>query len=92
MSSNKGSHALNLEGLKLFAKAGGFPIFSWRNLLHGTNASLLTAAETNSLFSSHMALSGFFVPGVPAYGQVNTNTGLGLYNGTKMILHSFTLC
>ena len=88
---NKERHALNLEGLKLFAKAGGFPIISWRNLLHGTNAALLTGAETNSLFASHPSLSGFFVPGAPAYGKVNTNTSLGLYNGTKFTLHSLTL-
>ena len=88
---NKERRALNLEGLKIFAKAGRFPIISWRYALHGTNASLLTAAETNNLYATHPALSGFFVPGAPAYGRVNTNTTLGLYNGTKMILHSLTL-
>ncbi len=51
----------------------------------------LTAAESNAIYYSHPALSGFFVPGCPAYGRVNHNTALGLYNGSKMILHSLTL-
>ena len=88
---NQERHALNVEALKVFSKAAGFPIISWRNALHGTSASLLTAAESNLLFGTHPALSGFFVPGCPAYGRVNHNTSLGLYNGSKMILHSLTL-
>ena len=88
---NQERHAINVEALKIFAKAASFPIISWRNALHGTSASQLTAAESNAIYSSHPALSGFFVPGCPAYGRVNQNTSLGLYNGTKMILHSLTL-
>lgn len=88
---NQERHAINVEALKIFAKAAGFPIISWRNALHGTSASQLTAAESNAIYSSHPALSGFFVPGCPAYGRVNHNTSLGLYNGSKMILHSLTL-
>jgi hypothetical protein len=78
---NQERHALNVEALKLFARSANFPIISWRNPLHGTCASQLTAAESNKLYSSHPALSGFFVPGCPAYGRVNHNTSLGLYNG-----------
>ena len=88
---NQERHAINVEALKVFSKAAGFPIISWRNALHGTSASLLTAAESNNLYATHPALSGFFVPGCPAYGRVNHNTSLGLYNGSKMILHSLTL-
>ncbi len=88
---NQERHAINVEALKVFSKAAGYPIISWRNALHGTHASLLTAAESNNLYSTHPALSGFFVPGCPAYGRVNHNTRLGLYNGSKMILHSLTL-
>ena len=89
--SNHERHAINVEALKIFAKSAGFPIISWRNALHGSCASQLTAAESNGLYSSHPALSGFFVPGCPAYGRVNHNTSLGLYNGSKMSLHSLTL-
>lgn len=88
---NQLRHSLNLEALKLFAKAAGFPIISWRNILHGTNAALLTASELNRLCASHPALGGFFVPGAPACGKSNINTSIGLFNGAKMTLHSITL-
>jgi hypothetical protein len=88
---NQLRHALNLEGLKLFAKAAHFPIISWRNALHGTNAASLTATESNLLYATHPALSGFFVPGAPSYGKMNLNTTLGLFNGARMRLYSLAL-
>ena len=60
---NQLRHALNLEGMKLFSKAANYPIISWRNNLHGTNAASLTATETNLLYATHPSLSGFFVLG-----------------------------
>jgi hypothetical protein len=88
---NQLRHALNLEALKIFAKAAGLPIVSWRNALHGANAASLTAAESNLLYSTHPALSGFFVPNAPAYGKTNTNTAVGLFNGARMRLYSLVL-
>ena len=88
---NQLRHALNLEGMKLFSKAVNFPIISWRNNLHGTNAASLTATETNLLYATHPSLSGFFVPGAPAYGKTNLNTQVGLFNGARMKLYSLSL-
>ena len=88
---NQLRHAINLEALTLFAKAAGFTIICWRNLLHGSNAALLTSAECSHLYSTHPALSGFFVPGAPAYGKTNTNTFIGLFNGARMRLYSLVL-
>ena len=76
---------------KVFAQAAGFPIICWRNLLHGANAALLTSAESTQLYSTHPALSGFFVPGAPCYGKTNTNTYIGLFNGTRMKQYSLVL-
>jgi len=56
-------HSLNLEALKHFAKRQGLPIICWRNELCGANAAALTAAEINKLYTTHPALSSFFVPG-----------------------------
>ena len=88
---NQLRHAINLEALKLFAKAAGYPIICWRNHLHGSCAAMLTSAESTQLYSTHPALSGFFVPGAPAYGKVNTNTYIGLFNGTRMRMYSLVL-
>jgi hypothetical protein len=88
---NQLRHAINLEALKVFAQAAGFPIICWRNLLHGANAALLTSAESTQLYSTHPALSGFFVPGAPCYGKTNTNTYIGLFNGTRMKQYSLVL-
>ena len=88
---NQLRHAINLEGLKLFAKAARYPVICWRHLLHGSNAAMLTSAESTQLYTTHPALSGFFVPGAPAYGRTNTNTFIGLFNGARMNLHSLIL-
>jgi hypothetical protein len=84
-------HAINLEALKLFAKAAGRPLISWRNPLHGSNAASLTAAETNLLYLTHPALSGFFLPGTPAFVETNTKTQLGLFNDARMRLYFLAL-
>lgn len=84
-------HSLNLEALKNYAKLSGYPILCWRNPLHGAAAAALNGAESNSLYASHPALSGFFCPGAPAYGKSNINTGKGLFNGAAMRLHSITV-
>jgi hypothetical protein len=88
---NQLQHALNLAALKILAKAAGLPIVSWRNALHRANAAFLTAAESNLLYSTHPALSGFFVPNAPAYGKTNTNTAVGLFNCAWMRLYSLVL-
>jgi hypothetical protein len=63
---NKLRHCLNMEGMQNYAKIFRFPIIGWRKLLHGACAASLTAAELRHLYSTHPALSGFFVPGIPA--------------------------
>ena len=88
---NQLRHAINMEAMKHFSKAAAYPIIWWRNALHGANAAALTAAETNQLYSTHFALSGFFVPGAPAYGKSNYNTSIGLFNGARMTLYSITV-
>ena len=84
-------HAINLEALKNYAQIAGYPILCWRNPLHGSAAAALNAAESNRLFSSHPALSGFFCPGAPAYGKTNVNCSKGIFNGAAMKLHSITI-
>jgi hypothetical protein len=84
-------HSLNLEALKHFAKLQGLPIICWRNELCGANAAALTAAEINKLYTTHPALSSFFVPGARCYGKTNINTSIGLYNGSGMELYSLCL-
>ena len=84
-------HAINLEALKNYAKLNNLPIICWRNPLHGSAAAALNSAETNRLFSTHPALSGFFCPGAPAYGKTNVNPAKGIFNGSALILHSITI-
>ncbi len=88
---NQLRHAINLEALKVFAISAGFPIICWRNLLHGANTALLTATESTQLYSTHPALSGFFVPGAPCYGKTNNNTYIWLFHGTRMKQYSLVL-
>ena len=78
-------HAINLEALKNYAKLNNLPIICWRNPLHGSAAAALNSAETNRLFSTHPALSGFFCPGAPAYGKTNVNPAKGIFNGSALI-------
>jgi hypothetical protein len=87
---NRLRHYINLEALKNYAKIMGYPIIAWRNPLHGANAASLTAAEINQLYKTHIALSGFFVPGAPSYGKQNINCSIGLFNGARQKLHSIT--
>ena len=84
-------HGINLEALKNYARINNLPIICWRNPLHGAAAAALNSAETNRLFSTHPALSGFFCPGAPAYGKTNVNPTKGIFNGSPLILHSITI-
>ena len=84
-------HAINMEALQNYARLAGYPILCWRNPLHGSAAAALNSAESNRLYSTHPALSGFFCPGCPAYGKSNINPAKGIFNGAAMTLHSITI-
>jgi hypothetical protein len=72
----------------LFAKMTRYPVFCWHHALTGYQAETLTQAEENLLYSTHFALSGFYVQQMPCFTIDNVVVHIGHFNGAHAIMHS----
>ena len=74
-----------------FAILSSQVIFVWRNALCGKAAAGITAEERQLLYSTHQALSGKFIYGMPSTLLDNINPKKNLSNGTRFKMHSMCL-
>jgi hypothetical protein len=84
-------HAVNDAVSRHFARLTGQRRFIWRTPLTGRPACFLTEANQEYLYQRYPGLSGFFVSGAPALLMTNINPGLGLANGSAVIMDSLSL-
>ena len=88
--NNKIRHKINQTRLIAHAKNKGSPILFWRNQLVGANAQLLSTAEQQQLYSTHLSLTSYFAPGVVSYMTENLCQRKGIVNGAACTTHSLT--
>ena len=91
VNSNRMRHAVNNAVSRNFARLTGQHRFVWRTPLTGTYASCLSDANREYLYQRYPGLSSFFVSGAPALLTTNVNPGLGLANGSAVIMDSLSL-
>jgi len=72
------------------AKANGRPVLFWRNTPCGDNAALLSRAELQHLYSTHLPLTSYFAVGGLCMITENLSQPKGLVNGTQCVMHSLT--
>jgi len=91
VSSNHMRRAVNDAVSRSFARLHGQHRFIWRTPLTGSPACFFTKENEDYMYERYPGLTGFFVRGAPALLTSNTNPGLGLANGTAVIMHSLAL-
>ena len=91
VSSNHMRRAVNDAVSRNFARLHGQHRYIWRTPLTGNYASFLNAANLEYLYPRYPGLTSFFISGAPALLTSNINPGLGLANGTAVVMHSLCL-
>ena len=90
VANNKIRYKINQQRIIAHAKMNGRPVLFWRNPLAGDNAKLLTEAEIQQLYSTHLALKSYFVVGVACAITENLSQTRGIVNGAPCVMHSLT--
>jgi hypothetical protein len=89
--NNQVRYDINMARTISHAKRIGKPVLFWRNPLVGQNAESLVALETETLYSTHHALTSCYVAGLTCYMKDNISTQKGLVNGAQCVTDSITL-
>ncbi len=90
VANNKIRHKINQQRIIAHAKNSCRPVLFWRNPLHGDNQTLLSKAEIQQLYSTHLPLTSYFAVGVVCTITENLSQLRGIVNGAHCIMHSLT--
>lgn len=91
VANNKIRYKINQQRIIAHAKNKGCPVLFWRNPLAGENALLLSQAEKQQIYSTHLPLTSYFAAGVICTITENKSQLRGIVNGAHCIMHSLTL-
>ena len=91
VANNKIRHKINQQRIVAHAKNKGCPVLFWRNPLAGENALLLSNAERQHIYSTHLPLTSYFAAGVVCTITENLSQLRGIVNGAQCVMHSLTL-
>ena len=90
VAKNKIRSKINQQRIIAHAKNSGRPVLFWRNPLAGDNAKQLSEAEIQTIYSTHLALTSYFVVGVICAITENLSQLRGIVNGAQCVMHSLT--
>ena len=90
VANNNIRYKINQQLIIAHARNSGRPVLFWRNPLAGDNAKLLSKAEMQQLYSTHLALSSYFAVGVVCSITENLSQSRGIVNGAECVMHSIT--
>jgi len=90
VANNDIRHKINQIRIISHAKTNGRPVIFWRNTPCGDNASLLSRAELQRLYSTHLPLTSYFAVGGLCMITENLSQAKGIVNGTQCVMHSLT--
>ena len=90
VANNKIRSKINQQRIIAHAKNNGLPVLFWRNPLAGDNAKQLSEAEIQAIYSTHLALTSYFVVGVICSITENLSQHRGIVNGAQCVMHSLT--